>query len=169
MVTCNTWFDHQRNDLCRLEEEKKAFQNRLEFLEKENHKKDAYLDGLAMSITSLTECLNDMEGRLCYCSEGKGKGRGVVKMEVDDGALVYESEEEGEYYLAPTTPGPVMTTLIPIAQDLKGGKVKEEIALGAEGVIPSRQIESFLRDFKQFTHNIPSGKIVGFLKICPSI
>ena len=41
--------------------------------------------------------------------------------------------------------------------------------LGAEGVIPSRQIESFLRDFKQFTHNIPSGKIVGFLEICPSI
>ena len=36
--------------------------------------------------------------------------------------------------------------------------------LGAEGVIPSRQIEGFLRDFKQFTHNIPSGKIVGFLK-----
>jgi len=43
------------------------------------------------------------------------------------------------------------------------------LTLGAEGVIPSRQIESFLRDFKQFTHNIPSGKIVGFLKICPSI
>ena len=36
------------------------------------------------------------------------------------------------------------------------------VSLGAEGVIPSRQIESFLRDFKQFTHNIPSGKIVGF-------
>jgi len=36
------------------------------------------------------------------------------------------------------------------------------LSLGAEGVIPSRQIEGFLRDFKQFTHNIPSGKIVGF-------
>ena len=35
-------------------------------------------------------------------------------------------------------------------------------ALGAEGVIPNRQIKSFLRDFQQFTHNIPSGKIVGF-------
>ena len=28
--------------------------------------------------------------------------------------------------------------------------------LGAEGVLPSRQIESFLRVFKQFTHNLPS-------------
>ena len=36
----------------------------------------------------------------------------------------------------------------------------ENLALGAEGVIPSRQIEGFLRDFKQFTHNIPSGQIV---------
>jgi len=43
------------------------------------------------------------------------------------------------------------------------------LPLGAEGVIPSRQIGGFLRDFKQFTHNIPSGKIVGFFKICPSI
>ena len=47
-------------------------------------------------------------------------------------------------------------------------EIKEK-SLGAEGVIPSRQIEGFLRDFKQFTHNIPSGKIVGFLEICPSI
>ena len=28
--------------------------------------------------------------------------------------------------------------------------------LGAEGVLPSRHIESFLRVFKQFTHNLPS-------------
>jgi len=41
-----------------------------------------------------------------------------------------------------------------------GERVRE--TLGAEGVISSRQIEGFLRDFKQFTHNIPSGKIVGF-------
>ena len=39
------------------------------------------------------------------------------------------------------------------------------LALGAKGVIPSRQIESFLRVFKQYTHNIPSGQIVGFFKI----
>ena len=46
-------------------------------------------------------------------------------------------------------------------------KAVSRLTLGTEGVIPSRQIESFLRDFKQFTHNIPSRKIVGFLKICP--
>ena len=40
--------------------------------------------------------------------------------------------------------------------------VDDSEALGAEGVIPSRQIEGFLRDFKQFTHNMPSGQIVGF-------
>ena len=40
--------------------------------------------------------------------------------------------------------------------------IRDHQALGAEGVIPSKQIKSFLRDFKQFTHNIPSGKIVGF-------
>jgi hypothetical protein len=31
------------------------------------------------------------------------------------------------------------------------------ITLGAEGVIPGRYIESFLRVFKQFTHTLPSG------------
>ena len=40
-----------------------------------------------------------------------------------------------------------------------------DLPLGAEGVIPSRQIEGFLRDFKQYTHNIPKGQIVGFFNI----
>ena len=31
--------------------------------------------------------------------------------------------------------------------------------LGAEGVLPSRQIEGFLRDFKQFACILPSGQI----------
>ena len=31
------------------------------------------------------------------------------------------------------------------------------MALGAEGVLPGRQIESFLRVFKQFTLNLPRG------------
>ena len=34
-------------------------------------------------------------------------------------------------------------------------------ALGAEGVLPSRQIESFLRVFKQFAHTLPSRQVVG--------
>ena len=33
---------------------------------------------------------------------------------------------------------------------------KRSQTLGAEGVLPSRHIESFLRVFKQFTHNLPS-------------
>ena len=37
---------------------------------------------------------------------------------------------------------------------------RNEITLGAEGVLPSRQIESFLRVFKQFTHNLPSRHVV---------
>ena len=32
-------------------------------------------------------------------------------------------------------------------------------SLGAEGVLPSRHIESFLRVFKQFTHSLPSRKL----------
>ena len=34
---------------------------------------------------------------------------------------------------------------------------EEEDTLGAEGVLPGRQIESFLRVFKQFTLNLPRG------------
>ena len=43
------------------------------------------------------------------------------------------------------------------------------LALGAEGVLPSRQIESFLRVFKQFTHTLPSRQVVGYLSICPPL
>ena len=32
-------------------------------------------------------------------------------------------------------------------------------SLGAEGVLPGRQIEGFLRDFKQFAHILPSRQI----------
>ena len=42
-------------------------------------------------------------------------------------------------------------------------------ALGAEGVLLSRHIESFLRAFKQFTHNLPSRQVVGDLSICLSL
>ena len=45
----------------------------------------------------------------------------------------------------------------------------ELLALGAEGVLPSRQIESFLRVFKQFTHNLPSRQVVSHLSICPPL
>ena len=38
--------------------------------------------------------------------------------------------------------------------------------LGAEGVLPSKHIESFLRVFKQFTQNLPSRQVVGYLSIC---
>ena len=41
--------------------------------------------------------------------------------------------------------------------------------LGAEGVLPSRQIESFLRVFKQLTHNLPSRQVVSYLSICPPL
>ena len=35
------------------------------------------------------------------------------------------------------------------------------LTLGAGGVLPSRQIESFLRVFKQFAHTLPSRQVVG--------
>jgi len=40
--------------------------------------------------------------------------------------------------------------------DLPGFECKRGKTLGAEGVIPGRYIESFLRVFKQFTHTLPS-------------
>ena len=43
------------------------------------------------------------------------------------------------------------------------------VSLGAEGVLPSRQIESFLRVFKQFTQTLPSRQVVGYLSICPPL
>ena len=46
---------------------------------------------------------------------------------------------------------------------------QEKRTLGAEGVLPSRQIESFLRVFKQFTHTLPSRQVVGYLSICPPL
>ena len=140
-VTCNTQLDHQRQDLCCLEARVKKeelatevqFQDLIFALERNNAllkrikhlEKDAYLNGLSMSLMNLTERLIGMEGHLCHCTKDKEKGREVVKMEIDDNALVYESEE-GKYHPAPTTPGPVMTKLIPIAQDLEGGKAKQE-------------------------------------------
>ena len=45
----------------------------------------------------------------------------------------------------------------------------EFFTLGAEGVLPSRHIESFLRVFKQFTHTLPSRQVVGYLSICPPL
>ena len=45
----------------------------------------------------------------------------------------------------------------------------EAATLGTEGVLPSRQIESFLRVFKQFTHNLPSRQVVSHLSICPPL
>ena len=42
-------------------------------------------------------------------------------------------------------------------------------SLGAEGVLLSRQIESFLRVFKQLTHTLPSRQVVGYLSICPPL
>ena len=39
--------------------------------------------------------------------------------------------------------------------------VAKVVTLGAEGVLPSRQIESFLRVFKQFAHTLPSRQVVG--------
>ena len=43
------------------------------------------------------------------------------------------------------------------------------IPLGAEVVLSSRQIESFLRVFKQFTHALPSRQVVSYLSICPPL
>ena len=37
----------------------------------------------------------------------------------------------------------------------------QRVSLGAEGVLPSREIESFLRVFKQFAHTLPSRQVVG--------
>jgi len=36
-----------------------------------------------------------------------------------------------------------------------------DLSLGAGGVLPGGYIESFLRVFKQFTHTLPRGQMVG--------
>ena len=43
----------------------------------------------------------------------------------------------------------------------KNSPIHPHFTLGAEGVLPSRQIESFLRVFKQFAHTLPSRQVVG--------
>ena len=49
-------------------------------------------------------------------------------------------------------------------------EIRDEMeALGAEGVLPSRHIEGFLRVFKQLTHNLPSRQVVSYLSICPPL
>jgi len=39
------------------------------------------------------------------------------------------------------------------------------LSLGAEGVLSGRPIESFYRVFKQFTHTVPRGQMVGKFSI----
>ena len=51
----------------------------------------------------------------------------------------------------------------------KQEKLIKLYTLGAEGVLPSRHIESFLRVFKQLTHNLPSRQVVGYLSMCPPL
>jgi len=43
--------------------------------------------------------------------------------------------------------------------------IRYHYTLGAEGVLPGRHIESFLRVFKQFTHTLPRGQMVGKFSI----
>ena len=59
-------------------------------------------------------------------------------------------------------PSPSTTTLARFLNEGVG-------SLGAEEVLPSRQIESFLRVFKQLTHTLPSRQVVGYLSICPPL
>ena len=54
-------------------------------------------------------------------------------------------------------------------QDQVGAHEPRDLSLGAGGVLPSRHIESFLRVFKQFTHNLPSRQVVGYLSMCPPL
>ena len=60
--------------------------------------------------------------------------------------------------------GPEVTTITSAAADLLNeglDDIRKQLTLGAEGVLPSRQIESFLRVFKQFAHTLPSRQVVG--------
>ena len=48
-------------------------------LEEGAHVKDAHIDGLTNSLDKLCAEVNSMEDHLCYCSEGMGKGKEVIK------------------------------------------------------------------------------------------
>jgi len=50
-------------------------------------------------------------------------------------------------------------------RDHMGSQGTEWYLLGAEGVLPGRHIESFLRVLKQFTHTLPRGQMVGKFSI----
>ena len=49
------------------------------------------------------------------------------------------------------------------------GAAASVLSLGAEGVLPGRLIEGFLRDIKQLTHNLPSGLIESSFKKSPPL
>ena len=44
---------------------------------------------------------------------------------------------------------------------LMTSEYSSSVTLGAEGVLPGGYIECFLRVFKQFTHTLPRGQMVG--------
>ena len=101
--------------------------------------------------------------KACMCGEGKGKGVTIASTsgdQEDQSELEYAEEEEGSssgvsYHIPLIAPEETLLVFrSPISQSLPS-KV-QETSLGAEGVLPSRHIESFLRVFKQFTHNLLS-------------
>ena len=93
-------------------------------------------------------------------SFGEDSEDGVTRL-FDLGVDGVVSEEYGEVHCGSPFGGvgldvELATSTVDLADDRLDGH-----ALGAEGVLPSRQIESFLRVFKQFAHTLPSRQVVG--------
>ena len=88
------------------------------------------------------------------CESGMGRAMNGIKQEVTrvDEAVVEH------------------TMLIAKAQgDIENLIAGDRRYWGQRWSYPAGKLRVFLRDFKQFTHNIPSGQIEGFFKICPLI
>jgi len=88
----------------------------IEALEEDGYVKDAYIDRLTILLNELCAWINSMEDQLCHCSEGKEKGREVIKTEEVIQELKYASEDK--YQTAPNTRGTTIIKLLPI--DLEG-------------------------------------------------
>ena len=97
---------------------------------------------------------------------------GDLHRECDESATAPEIYDDilcGQAYLDAAKEAPIDKYDTVLMLSIDGAQLyrnKKSDSLGAEGVLPSRQIESFLRVFKQFTPNLPSRQVVSYLLIC---
>ena len=164
------WFTGIRTDIGKLETEllkacnwSARVQEQINGLEMHIHQLEASqrvmrleMDEMAGNMNGLLELNRQMIQDILQLRMSQVHGR--------DNPIVVDDLSEADVLDTAPVPVPesVVHTLVPISE------LTESVGdtLGAEGVLPSRQIESFLRVFIQFTHNLPSRQVVSYLLIC---